>query len=148
MQYVVSRNKGDGWSLLLASDLHHLYCCHKAAILNRIFSPYNRSRGPNSSKSCFSFLFVFSLSGTVGGWGGERLVFDAHRSTCSPASLGAHRPSSARGSASPSECFQAIRLLFPLALPRSPFPNAEAFALQCTFRLCVGWCCGLASGSL
>ncbi len=31
-----------------------------------------------------------------------------------------------------------------LALP----PQCDGFMLQCTFRLCVGWCCGLASGSL
>lgn len=69
--------------MLLTSDLHHLYCCHKAvgAIVKRFFSPLffhsSRSHSVRTHLKLFLFSFVFSLSGMVGWGDGGRLVFDA-----------------------------------------------------------------------
>lgn len=60
-------------------------------------------------------------------------------------------PSSAQWSTFPAECSSAIHLFLPPPHPSTLLylpPHCDGFMLRCTFRLCVGWCCGPASGSL
>lgn len=126
---------------------------HKPNFFPPPFSRYQIT--PCHNPSCFSFLS--SLASQA--WWAKRdwsLTLPIHFLL---ASLCSNRPSSAWWSTFPSECSQAIHLFFPvffplflsllyltlsLALP----PQCKGFVLPCTFRLCVGWCCGLASGSL
>lgn len=146
--------------MLLTSDLHHLYCCHKAvgAIVKRFFSPLffhsSRSHSVRTHLKLFLFSFVFSLSGMVGWGDGGRLVFDATdplfpslpplQSTllCTVIHF------SFRMFPGYKSFFSLSLLLLYLALSLALAPQCDGFMLRCTFRLCVGWCCGLASGSL
>lgn len=102
--------------------------------------------------SCSSFLSSLAFQAWWEKEGDRSLTLQIH---FFPASLCSSRPSSARWSTFPSECSRAIRLIFPLpflllylTLPLALPPRCNGFMLRCTFRLCVGWCCGLASGSL
>lgn len=151
-----SCNKGDGWRLLFTSDLHHLYCCHKAAmgtIINHFFfSSFSLLQITLFQKTAKLFSPFSPLKPIRHGWEKKGDWSLTHATFFWPPSAAIDPPPHGDPLFFPNvpRLYVSFSLFLPfycislsLVLP----PQCDGFMLQCTFRLCVGWCCGLASGS-